>query len=155
MELDDEYVRQATSIDANSINDEFVRTPSDLAYFNSLYADAYRDWQLAKMHTEQVYGNLTVQLRERLKAINPKTTVSEVESTVTTHPEYTDIRNVELSLEVDKVRLTGICEAIRCKKEMLISLGAHIRFEGEFSIRSRDTEGIKEQADQLFRKPRP
>lgn len=127
----DEYLRECVRIDDFDIQAEYIRLPADLAYWNSRYADAYRDWNSSKLELDMLCSTLSLAIRDELinQAKGGRVTLAEVEQVLHTTPQYRDAKQKEILAEADKARLYGVVDAIRAKKEMLISLGAHIRLE--------------------------
>lgn len=127
----DEYLRECTKLEPTLITEEFVRLPADLAYWNERYAKAYRAWLEAKIDTEQVTAVRSMEIRDRQMAIakGGRVTISEVEQALHVDLGYQRARHKEVIAESEKVRLYGVLDALRTKREMLVSLGAHIRAE--------------------------
>lgn len=125
-----DYLDASTSIEAHDIEAHFIRLPADLAYWSGQYADAYKDWKDAELRLEQIAAQLSLTIRDQLVAENKgRVTVAEVEQVLHASQPYVDARAAENVTEARKVRLHGIVGAIQAKKEMLISLGAHMRAE--------------------------
>jgi hypothetical protein len=132
----EEYAKRCARINPALINDEFVELPGHLAYWTGRYADAYEVWLDAKRNREQTYHRLSIGWRTTLEGGgrgkakgSSRVTIGEVESHVVIDSDYIQAQEEELEAEVIKLRLHGVLEALRAKKEMLISLGAHIRLE--------------------------
>jgi hypothetical protein len=81
-------------------------------------------------------------IREELLAKGDKATEKTVEASVECDAEYQEVRYRYVEAEAEKVRLAGIMEAMKSKKEMLISLGANLRVEmgSDPMIRSQQRE---------------
>lgn len=126
----DDYLRECVQIEPMALEEEFVRIPADLAYWNNRYSDAYRLWLECKIESERVEADISTGIRREL-ANNPKSraTVAEVEHLLKVDPAYVDARRREAAAESEKVRLYGVLDALRSKRDMLISLGAHMRAE--------------------------
>jgi len=135
-EDEDAYAAECVAINPNSLNDEFSRLPADLAYWNSRYAEVYEEYLRAKDISEQTAANAAVVYRGRSTA---KVTVAEVEAHVILDDDCTASRADEILAEAKKVKYKGIVDAVLAKKEMLISLGAHVRAEmgGDPSMRTQ------------------
>lgn len=136
-----EYLWECVRIDPLVIQEEYVRLPSDLAYWNERYASAYRFWLEIKDRRERTEAQLAVTLRKDLElelAHNPhrtgKVTVGEVAGAVASSEEYRSVRAKEIGAEAEKVRLWGVLDAIRTKRDMLVSLGATQRAEMESGL---------------------
>ena len=125
------YLSECTRIEPLALEEEYVRLPGDMAYWNGRYADVYRHWLEVKVQRDLVYHRLHKDYREALenKANGTRITIKEVESMVAQDSDYLDVKAKELVAESEKIRLYGVMEALRAKKDMLISLGAHIRLE--------------------------
>lgn len=125
----DDYIRECVRIAPEALEEEFVRLPADLAYWNGQYADATREHLVAKLDLDRLYARLVIEHRERLANTNNKVTESMVESAVSNDDNYAAGRLRLIETEVDKVRLQGVVDAVRSKRDMIISIGAHIRAE--------------------------
>jgi hypothetical protein len=125
----DEYLRSCVHILPEALEEEFVRLPTDLAYWNGKYAEASREHLVAKMEMDRLRARLLIEHREKLMLTNTKVTESMVESAVEQDETYGAGRLRLIEAEVEKVRLHGALDAIRTKRDMLISLGAHVRAE--------------------------
>lgn len=127
----DKYLKDSTLIEPMALEEEFVRLPSDLSFWNQRYADVYRYWLERKMVLAQVVAEVSQEQRERLEmeAGGKRVLVGEVENALMLSKEYQQAKIKEIEAEAEKVRLWGVLDAIRSKRDMLISLGAHMRAE--------------------------
>jgi len=132
--------RAAVSIDAGRLNDEFVRVSSDLAYWNRSYAGAVKRLRLAEMDREGQEASLRLKYRAEAEASGQKITEGTLDALVVDSPQYKLALTVEVDSEHDKNRATGVVDAIRTKRDMLVSLGAHIRAEMQRDPSIRETE---------------
>jgi hypothetical protein len=123
------FLRKCVRIDPLDLSQEFVQLSGQLAYWNDRYADALREFLTAKVDLEVLKGQLQPLVRQALLDAGGKTTEAQVASVIETHDEVIDAKHRLVDAEVDKNRLFGSLDAIRSKKEMLISLGAHMRAE--------------------------
>ena len=132
------YRTECTAVDRDDLISEFVRVSADMAFWNEQYADAHQTWIDAKVTKDQQRVALYKESQDRL-LLNAKgrVTIAEITAEVEGDPEYHEVVRLVSVAEDLKLRVSGTCEAIRCKKDMLISLGAHIRAElsGDPSIR--------------------
>jgi hypothetical protein len=127
----DKYLRDSVMIEPLQVSEEFVRLPSDLAYWNSKYADALRQHLLAKLTVEETEAELYGRHRDRLLAAGSKATVNEIDAAVQSDPELHQARLAAIDAEVTKARVHGIVSAVSAKRECLVSLGAQLRQEME------------------------
>jgi hypothetical protein len=123
-------VRDAVKIEPLAMQEEFVRIPADLSYWNAQYADLLRRFLVAKAESEHLWARIWMETRETL-LIDGKATEKLIESKATCNPEWQKAHLALVELEAEKARVRGVVEAIEAKKEMLISLGAHLRAEME------------------------
>jgi len=132
------FLRESTGVDPLQLQPEYVRLSSDLAAWNSRYADALDTYLEADMALDTTEARLHIEWRERLVAEGSKSTENTLKACISTDPRYVNARLAMIDAEVQKVRVQGVVRAIEAKKEMLISLGAHVRKEmdGNPTIRS-------------------
>ncbi len=135
----EDYLRKSVKIDPLDIKGEFIRIPADLAFWNGRYADALREFLMAKADLEILKAQLMPLVRQALLDKGAKVTESIIESAVDGDAQVVEARDRLVNAEVEKARLYGTLDAIRSKKEMLISLGAHLRaeLEGDPSLRDQ------------------
>lgn len=141
----EKYRQACVRINGDFISDEYIRIPSDTAWWSSQYALIYREWQLAKFAREQEWGAAVDRARATLLSERGSTgsrgpTVDQVEAQAINDRAYVQAKRQEIEFEGEKVRLAGMLEALRTKRDMLVSLGAHLRSEMEqgISIKERD-----------------
>lgn len=128
----DAYLKRAVHIEAVALEDEFVRLPSDIAYWNERHSIALRAYLDAKMDRERVLGTLMCDLTlvEELEAyLGKKPTVDQIKGRVLSDPKYDAAKRKENRTDQERTRLRGAVEALATKRDMLISLGAHVRLE--------------------------
>lgn len=125
----DAFLRESVGIDASNIDGEFRRIPGDLAYWNTLYAHALRDMLKGKMHLDVTRARLDSEMRIRLLNEGAKVTESNVAAMVEQDQEFMEVRLAYIDAEVRKNEMFGAVDAVRAKKDMLISLGAQLRAE--------------------------
>ena len=145
----DAYLRDCVHIDPLQINEEFIRIPGDLAYWNGKYADALREFLMAKINKDRVKGILRIDCRDELVEAGKKPTEGLVNDHVDQHEDYIASAERLAAAETGKGRLYGVLDAVRSKKEMLISLGAHLRAEMEHDPLIRDqSRGARKRAEE-------
>ena len=128
LEVED-HLYDAVYTDPDQINEEFSRVSSDLAYWNTVYAIACGDAARAEASYKRKKAEKFLFFREEIAASGARPTDEWIKSLVDNDDEV----NVELLAKIDaeseKVRLYGVVDAIRAKKDMLVSLGATLRAE--------------------------
>lgn len=127
-----EYLKSCLRIEPLALQEEFVRVPADFAYWAEQYKVALEKHLTAKAELERAEARSYLLSSNK---VNPATakpfTVDAIKALVTTDPDVVLSRDAAVAAEVDSVRLKNILEAIRTKREMLISLGAQVRSEME------------------------
>lgn len=131
------YLRECIEIDRDNVNSEFVRVPSDLAFWNEKYADALGRYLRAERHVKSIKALIEPEVREQLIADNGKTTEPRVKAAIESDARVRHAYRRFIDADVERTRIFGRIDAIRAKKDSLISLGAQLRseLEGDPSIR--------------------
>jgi len=125
----DEFLDEVTRIDPLNIDEHFRKVPAELAYYNQQYADAVEAYLVAKAAVERAHAVAYDQLSSEVDEKGKKLTVAAIEARVQLDDEYYETKLEMLRAEAEKARLRGKVDVVSAKKEMLISLGAHIRVE--------------------------
>lgn len=127
----EKYLSECVRIEPLALEEEFVRLPSDLSFWNQRYSEVYRYWLQCKIEVGEVKARVQLEERDRLEnaAKGKRVTIGEVEDALVLNAEYQKAKMREITVEAEKVRLWGVLDALRSKRDMLISLGAHIRAE--------------------------
>ena len=144
---DRKNAKAATRIEPLAVQEEYIRVPGDLAYWNERYAQVLRTALLAEHERRTAEARVALELRGAAKVEGAKPTVDEVNSRVTVNAEVTKAVLTEIEALAEKEQVRGVLEAIRSKKEMLISLGAHLREEmrDDPTIRTAERVGERER----------
>lgn len=127
--IDHELVAQAVAIEPTVLNEEFIRLPSDLAYWGGVYADAVAGVYLARARFDSAEAELLVQIKQAMVARAEKVTEVAAHSYLVQDSGYKVLREKVDQAEVLKIRASAVLEAIKAKRDMLISLGANMRAE--------------------------
>ncbi len=129
------YYREAVAITPEAIAEEFTRIPSDLAFWGERFAESSRTYLLAEQAVKECRSRLRLAIRETAAV---KMTVDAVEAEVEGRAEYQSLKLAEIESEAAKMMSKARLDALIAKKDMLVSLGAHIRAEmGPAHIRDR------------------
>ena len=126
---DIDYLEQVVNIDAIQLDDHFRKVPAELAYFNERYADAVHQYLRAKATYEATRADVYRQIRIEAEASGGKMTEALLSARVEGDERYQTAKIKHIDAESKKQRFRGRVEAVHAKKDMLISLGAHIRAE--------------------------
>jgi hypothetical protein len=135
-----EALEKVFDIDPMDLTPAFCQLPADLAYWGARYADAHRQAAAAKADEKQIHGANWEVARDRVTAIRGKATLDDIKAAIEQIDDVRRARENTIEAEYEKVRLLGIVDAIRSKRDMLISVGAHVRAEMDHdpSIKSRN-----------------
>lgn len=129
----EDEISAAVNISPEAIQEEYARCPGDLQYFRRLLATAKADCERADLTVEQVESALQAEFRAKAakakKGEDGYMTVDDVAAAVAGHERRLKAVNVAIEARQSKDTLDGVCEAIRTKREMLVSLGADLREE--------------------------
>lgn len=125
----DSYLRDCLRINPEDIQAEFIRIPGDLAYWNAQYSQAIRAHLHAKLDEKLLEANLEPVVRQALRDAGAKITEAMVKAGIESHDDYVAAQRKTIEADVWKSECYGRLDAIRSKKEMLVSLGAHLRME--------------------------
>jgi hypothetical protein len=137
----DQYMYDSVSITPEALSEEFARVALDLAYWNAQYADRLREHRLAEMSQKRTKAMLYIKHRVLLQEADPKgkTTEAQVDAAVLMDEDMVICDTNAITTEVEKEKARGVLDAVRAKREMVVSLGAHIRAEmaGDPILRSQ------------------
>ena len=141
-------IEDVFDIDPLDLQDAFIKVPAELAYWSGQYAKAYRKAAAAKASEKQIIGAYREVARERVLAKRGKSTEADVAAELEGIDEVQEAREESIESDYNKVHLYGIVDAIRTKKDMLISVGAHVRAEMDHdpTIRAQH-RGARSSAD--------
>lgn len=125
-----ENFESCLDIDSFLLEEQYSEHSSNYSYWNDVYVDAYRTWRMSKDKIKEVYAERYEIVRNKLeKTKKGKVTVKEVEIDIERDPIYLKAKANEIEADAEKERWKGRLEALRSRKDMLISLGAHVREE--------------------------
>lgn len=125
----DEYLRDSVEIDPLDMHNAFIEMPGLLAYWNERYATALRAFLFAKLDVDTMKGQLQPIVRQAIADAGGKPTEAMVEAAILANEGLIDLKEKLIEAEVTKNEIFGALDAVRSKKEMLISLGAQLRAE--------------------------
>lgn len=117
------------TINEHNIQAEYMRIAADIARWNAKLADATRDAQLAEHLLETTQAILDQQLRLVAEADGEKITESSIHAKVKINPDYREKKRAFIEAQRILLHTKGTVQALIVKKDMLVSLGAHIRAE--------------------------
>lgn len=124
-----EYLKQSVEIIPEAIQEEFVRVPVDLAYWGERYAEAVKEFLTAEHERKTLYATLRLQVRELAASKGEKLTEKDCDAWVEQTPKFQQAKLAEIEAEAAKIAAKARLDAVTAKRDMCMSLGAHIRAE--------------------------
>jgi hypothetical protein len=125
----DEYLIGCVTVDVQSVTDEYIRLPADLAYWNTILSRQILQYERAKANLRESEARANLEVRERLIESGAKVTEAVVDARTQLEPALKLARLAYADAVSERKRLEGLVSAINSKREMLISLGATLRKE--------------------------
>jgi hypothetical protein len=125
----EKFLKDSVDVEPTLLQEEFIRLPADVAYWNERYAGKLKAHLATKVEVDHLHARLYIEIRETMEAEGKKATESAVEAKIETSPVYHQMRLTLVGLEAEVAHLKGVLEAVRTKREMVISLGAQLRQE--------------------------
>lgn len=137
----DAYLKDCVTIEPLAIQEEYVRIPADMAFWGQRFADTQKAFQLAEQEKKRVRAALYILHRERLTN-EGKVTEGMIDAHVETDEDYQAVVANLITAEWAMAKTKAARDAVGTKKDMLVSLGAHVRqeMEGDPVIRSQHTD---------------
>lgn len=134
------YLLDCVRIEPLALQEEFIRLPADYSYWNEQYRQSLERHLLAKAERERVWAGRYIVESERTHPTTGKpVTVDYAKANIEIDAEYQQTVADSIAAEAAMAHARGVLEAIRTKRECLISLGATQRQELEHDplVRSR------------------
>jgi hypothetical protein len=122
-------IKDCVTIDQTNLQDEYQRIAADYAYWSEKCSVSQQTYLLRKMERQRMWAQTKIELRETLTMQGERVTEARLDTETEVNDEYCAAKEMEIIAEVDYTKLKGYLEAIKTKREMLISLGAHMRQE--------------------------
>lgn len=123
-----DYLAECISIDLVDLNDEFVRVPADISYWNGQLADATRIAMTAKLDLDRAKAQLFTTIRAS-KVDNKQPSIDTVNAQVDADQDIYDLELDYILKEAERLRARGAVDAVSAKRDMIQSLGAKLRAE--------------------------
>lgn len=129
------YLRQSVDVDPEDIQGEFIRVSTDIQQWGFRYASAEAEHKRASNRLDIVEAEAA----ERIRAEYADTKITEkrIDQLILLDPEVQKAMDDEVTALHRKSRVRATVDAVRAKKESIISLGAHIRAEQEPHLKEK------------------
>lgn len=139
----EQYLRECIEIDALAIESEFVRIPADLAYWGERYAEAHRDYLAAKIDAKRITARMFLEQRIAIQADGERATEAYTNARVEESTTWLDAQNALLEAEARRESIKGTLDAVRAKRDMVVSLGAQIRAQMDHDPQINEEVGAR------------
>jgi hypothetical protein len=145
----DAYLHDCVTLVPEALQEEFTRVSPDMAYWSRKYSEAHKNFLQAKVAAKRMRALVYIDQREALLSGNVKVTEALIEAKVETDIRVQEADDRLIVAEVERAEADGAMEAVRAKKDMLISIGAHVRAEMGYDPvireKARERGEIREQ----------
>lgn len=125
----DGYLRSCVEVDATDMRAEYSRVSSDLAFWSAQYAKAYSRFVQGKILLDRARASAYLVERETCEEMGKKATEASIDARVRLDSQVQDAEAELIEADYERERLRGVVDAIRAKKDMLVSIGATVRAE--------------------------
>lgn len=145
----EQQLHDAVTIDPLRLSDEYTCVAAHLAYWNERFREANEAYLETKYDLKRTTAHAYLFYRAELEEGGEKFTDSRLSALVEVDSKVITAGDKHLRAEIVKGRISGILDAVRAKKEMLISLGAHVRAElgGDPAMRRMHQEANQGRVD--------
>jgi hypothetical protein len=133
-------VKDSTNIEEAALNSHFIRLSADLAYYNQIYSDVLDLLRSCERGLEFGEADIRTEYRAGTQPNGRPASEGYIDDCVKSDHRYKKMREECDHAEVLKSRVAGIVDAIRAKKDMLVTLAANQRaeLEGDPAVRRRE-----------------
>lgn len=132
------YLRECVTIEPMALEEEFVRVPADLAYWGARWADAQKAASMAKLTRDQVEAAIDAEHRMAAASAGEKVTEKVIASRVLLDERMKAVEIELIEAEAQASRARAFCDAVRAKRDMVVSLGSQVRAEMQANPTIRD-----------------
>ncbi len=138
-DTDLDAVLEVMEIDPLDIEMEYTTIGSQIARYNELHVEALREQLYAEREVKRVRAKKQLFIRSHAAASDEKMTDSRANAKVEASTMVQKIEIAAIDARIERERLRGILKTLEGKRDMLVSLGAHIRAEmqGNPSLREQ------------------
>jgi len=141
------YLERVVSIDVTQVTEHFISVPAELAYFNERYAENLRKQLVAKSRCDNARATVYYTIKHEHDEEGKRITEAALAAQIELDPEYMNAKAELVEAETNKQQAKGRVETVHAKKDMLISLGAHLRAELSDPMIKRLAQNSKETSN--------
>lgn len=124
-----QYLKECVTIEPMALEEEFVRVAADLAYWGAKWADAQKAAALVKLSRNEVEAALDAEHRAEAAQSGEKVTEKVIASRVASDERMKAIEIALIEADAAATRARAFADAVRAKKDMVVSLGSQVRAE--------------------------
>jgi len=143
----DAYLVQCVHLDPLALDEEFIRLPADVAYWNERYAQTIRAHLVVKHDMDKTRAAVMLEIREDAANTGVKMTVADVEARVLVDGRVADATVAAIEAEAAMKHARVRCDSLSAKRDMLQSLGAKVRAEMAGDPAVRELHGGRKLSD--------
>jgi len=114
-------------IDETNLTKEYAKQASTYAYYGSLYNIADKSVMEMDAKKDSTYAELDLAYRDELK--DDKPTEGRIKSMVLTDEGYSEVLDKYSNAVHRRNTLRTLMDALKMRADMMISMGAHLRYE--------------------------
>ncbi len=122
-------INEITSINRESLSDEFINQASKYAWYASLLAHARAKREKAKLVLDTKEAELSSRVRQEMVKQGVKVTEGAINETVIGLQDYTNIYMRWIEAKEDEDVIDGVVRALAQRKDMLVAYGSLLKFE--------------------------
>jgi hypothetical protein len=119
-------LRQVFSSDHHDIKYQYRTLPEAMAYFVELYAGSLDRYLAAKTERERLAARLLLEMKSDLEV---RRSEKVIDAEILTNVDFISAKREEIAAEVEYKRAQKMFVVLETKRDMLVSLGAHVRVE--------------------------
>lgn len=124
-------LRDRIRVNPEALEEEFVRLPGDVAYLGAQHARALERHLRAKAEARRAWSAAFLIKRQELLDAHGKATEEMVKAAVEGDLRVRAAQDAEIVADVARAKAKTDLDAVLCKKDMVVQLGANYRAEME------------------------
>lgn len=121
--------RESLDVSPENIQSEYTRIMNEFGYYLSVATEAHRDYLMAKASLENFRAKLFASTKRKLEDDGEKSGDKLVEQMVRADSRLEAKVQDVIEAQISREQTHNACTILSTKRDMLISLGAHVRTE--------------------------
>jgi hypothetical protein len=123
------HLGEIFDIDEANLTQEFAEQSGLFAFFSALWAKSEFNSSVIEFGLEQEQASADADSRSELEAAGKKYTEAVIRGMISLDEECSKLMESLLGQRYESKLLKAICDALKMRADMLISMGSHIRHE--------------------------